>query len=48
MTYQILLSALRLQGFSAIEAGGVTKIVPEADAKQNFSVTGGKDIKDFR
>ncbi len=45
MTYQILLSALRLQGFSAIEAGGVTKIVPEADAKQNFSVTGGRDIK---
>jgi general secretion pathway protein D len=45
LTYQILLSALRLQGFSAIEAGGVTKIVPEADAKQNFSVTGGKGIK---
>ncbi|MDP2783252.1 MAG: type II secretion system secretin GspD [Sulfurimicrobium sp.] len=45
MTYQILLSALRLQGFAAIEAGGVTKIVPEADAKQNFSVTGGKNIK---
>ncbi|MDO8892639.1 MAG: type II secretion system secretin GspD [Sulfurimicrobium sp.] len=45
MTYQILLSALRLQGFAAIEAGGVTKIVPEPDAKQNFSVTGGKDIK---
>ncbi len=45
MTYQILLSALRLQGFAAIEAGGVTKIIPEADAKQNFSVTGGKDIK---
>jgi general secretion pathway protein D len=45
LTYQILLSALRLQGFSAIEAGGITKIVPEADAKQNFSVTGGKGIK---
>lgn len=45
MTYQVLLSALRLQGFSAIEAGGVTKIVPEADAKQNFSITGGRDIK---
>lgn len=45
MTYQVLLSALRLQGFAAIEAGGVTKIVPEADAKQNFSVTGGRDIK---
>jgi general secretion pathway protein D len=45
MTYQILLSALRLQGFAAIEGGGVTKIVPEADAKQNFSITGGKNIK---
>lgn len=45
MTYQILLSALRLQGFSAIEAGGITKIVPEGDAKQNFSATGGKGIK---
>lgn len=45
LTYQILLSALRLQGFSAIEAGGITKIVPESDAKQNFSLTGGKGIK---
>jgi len=45
MTYQILLSALRLQGFAAVEANGVTKIVPEADAKQNFSVTGGKGIQ---
>lgn len=45
MTYQILLSALRLQGFSAIEAGGITKIIPEADAKQNFSTTSGKGIK---
>lgn len=45
MTYPILLSALRLQGFAAIEAGGVTKIMPEPDAKQNFSITGGKHIK---
>lgn len=28
-----LLSALRLQGFTAVEADGVVKIVPEADAK---------------
>ena len=33
LSYQILLSALRLQGFTAVEGGGVTKIVPEADAK---------------
>jgi general secretion pathway protein D len=31
--YDILLSALRLQGYAAVEAGGVTKIIPEADAK---------------
>ena len=33
MTYDILLSALRLQGYTAIEGAGVTKIVPETDAK---------------
>ena len=33
MTYSILLSALRLQGFTVIEGRDVTKIVPEADAK---------------
>ena len=33
LTYQILLSALRLQGYAAIEEAGVTKLVPEADAK---------------
>ena len=34
LIYPTLLSALRLQGLAAIESGGVTKIVPEADAKQ--------------
>ena len=33
LTYSILLSALRLQGYAAVEGNGVTKIVPEADAK---------------
>jgi general secretion pathway protein D len=33
LTYQILVSALRLQGFSVIEGAHVTKILPEADAK---------------
>ncbi len=33
MTYQILLSALRMQGYTAVEAKGVTKILPEVDAK---------------
>ncbi|MBC7944447.1 MAG: type II secretion system secretin GspD, partial [Burkholderiales bacterium] len=45
MVYQILLSALRLQGFTAIEGPGVTKILPEADAKQNASATVDKDSK---
>ena len=43
--YPILLSALRMQGFAAVEGpGGVVKIVPEAEAKHNFSVTRGKDV----
>lgn len=33
LSYSILLSALRLQGYAAIEGQGITKIVPEADAK---------------
>ncbi|MBW8457550.1 MAG: type II secretion system secretin GspD [Thiobacillus sp.] len=44
--YPILLSALRMQGFSAIEGRGVVKIVPEAEAKQNYSVTRGKQINE--
>lgn len=44
LTYQILLSALRLQGFTAIEGAGVVKIVPEADAKQSFGPIAGKTV----
>ena len=33
LSYQILLSSLRMQGFTAVEGDGVIKIVPEADAK---------------
>lgn len=33
LSYQILLSSLRMQGFSAVESNGVIKVVPEADAK---------------
>ncbi|WP_249115917.1 type II secretion system secretin GspD [Azoarcus sp. L1K30] len=33
LAYQILLSALRLQGYTAVEDKGITKILPEADAK---------------
>ncbi|NNM82199.1 MAG: type II secretion system secretin GspD [Burkholderiales bacterium] len=35
LIYPILLSALRLQGYAAVESNGITKILPEADAKQN-------------
>jgi general secretion pathway protein D len=34
LVYPTLLSALRLQGYAAVEGDGVIKIVPEADAKQ--------------
>jgi general secretion pathway protein D len=46
MTYQVLLSALRTQGFAATENNGVTTILPEVDAKLRFSptVTGGNKI----
>lgn len=39
LAYDILLSTLRMQGFAAVEAGGVTKIMPEADAKLYVSST---------
>jgi general secretion pathway protein D len=37
LTYQILLSSLRLQGYAAVEANGVTTILPESDAKLHGS-----------
>ncbi|HEY8251399.1 MAG TPA: type II secretion system secretin GspD [Burkholderiales bacterium] len=40
--YGIFLSALRLQGFTAVESGGVTKILPEADAKLHGGVVGSR------
>jgi len=42
LAYDILLSTLRMQGFAAVEAGGVTKIMPEADAKLYVSGVGGR------
>jgi general secretion pathway protein D len=35
--YEMFLSALRLQGFAVVESGGVSKIVPEAEAKVQLS-----------
>jgi general secretion pathway protein D len=40
--YGIFLSALRLQGFAAVESGGVTKILPEAEAKLHLSAAGSR------
>lgn len=46
LVYPTLLSALRLQGFTAVEENGFTKIVPEADAKLNNSlISEGKDVR---
>jgi type II secretory pathway component GspD/PulD (secretin) len=33
LAYQVLVSALRLQGFAVVEGGSVTKILPDADAR---------------
>ena len=40
MLYQILLSALRVQGFAAVEGDGFVKIVPEAEAKTSAGPMG--------
>ena len=40
MLYQMLLSALRVQGFAAVEEGGFVKIVPESEAKTSSGPTG--------
>ncbi|WP_412479712.1 type II secretion system secretin GspD [Azonexus sp. IMCC34839] len=34
LAYEVLVSALRLQGFAVVESGNATKILPEADARQ--------------
>lgn len=47
IAYDILLSALRLQGYAAVESAGITKIIPESDAKLHIdslaSSQGGGD-----
>lgn len=45
LVYPTLLSALRLQGFAAVEEQGFVKILPEADAKLNYSLTTDEPIK---
>ena len=43
LVYEVFLSALRLQGYAAVEDRGVVKIVPEADAKLHPGRTVGPD-----
>ncbi|MEO7073194.1 MAG: type II secretion system secretin GspD [Rhodanobacter sp.] len=40
--YEVFLSALRLQGFTAVEDHGLVKILPEADAKLHRNVAAGQ------
>lgn len=41
LVYQVFLSALRLQGFAAVEERGMVMIVPEIEAKMHRSPTAG-------
>ncbi len=41
LVYDVFLSALRLQGYAAIEERGIIKIIPESDAKLQSSPTFG-------
>src|SRR3990172_6288912 len=41
LVYQVFLSAMRLQGFSAVEERGMVMIVPEIEAKMHRSPTLG-------
>lgn len=41
LVYEVFLSALRLQGYAAIEGRGLVRILPEADAKLHRSPTFG-------
>lgn len=40
--YDMLAASLRMQGFAVVEAGGITRVIPEADAKlQGVAVASG-------
>lgn len=51
--YDMLLAALRMQGFSVVDVGGVAQVVPEADAKllggpTNSAGSSGMQTRTFR
>jgi general secretion pathway protein D len=43
LVYPLLASALRMHGYALVEAGGVTKVVPEAEARMHAPPTGGRE-----
>ncbi|WP_432719999.1 type II secretion system secretin GspD [Jeongeupia wiesaeckerbachi] len=43
--YPVLLSALRQQGFTAVESGKLIKVMPEADAKTNSGPTENRELR---
>ncbi|HKB58695.1 MAG TPA: type II secretion system secretin GspD [Gallionellaceae bacterium] len=43
--YNLLLSALRMQGYAAVEANGVTRIMPEANAKHYIARISGRSTR---
>ena len=45
VVYDVFLSALRLQGYAAVESGDVVRIVPEAEAKLYPSPSGGMRVR---
>ncbi len=45
--YQAFLSILQVLGFTALESGNVTKIVPDSVAKQFDSKVNGKNLRDL-
>lgn len=44
LVYPTLLSALRMQGYAAVEGNGIVKIVPEADAKLQGGPVGAGSV----
>jgi len=45
LLYQIFLSALRVQGYAAVEEGGFVKIIPEAEAKTRAGPVGEQAVR---
>ena len=45
VVYDVFLSALRLQGFTAVEDHGLVKILPEADAKLHSNASGSDGMQ---